>query len=149
MDVILDKALKNVMSRDIETVDPDCIGSEIASIFDRQAFHHLPVVDKDNKPVGIISASDYHQLQHHFTRLGLAKSELENEKIFRSVLAREIMTPNPYCMNESKTVGDAVDKFIKNEFRAIIITNDDGKLSGIVTPIDILKSVVGPALIDK
>ena len=148
MDIILDKALRNIMSSEITSVDPLCIGSEIAELFEKNDFHHIPVVNSNNKPVGIISASDYYQLQHHFTRLQLDKSKEENKKIFRSVLAQEIMTPNPVCMEEDASIGDAVDIFIKNKIRALIILKD-GKLAGIVTPIDILKSVVGPALIDR
>ena len=72
----------------------------------------------------------------------------ENDKIFRSVLAKEIMTKSPFCMEESESISSAVDVFIKNKIRAILVVKD-GKLTGLITPIDILKSVVGPALIDN
>jgi len=148
MDIILNKALKSIMSDNVVTVKALCIGSEIAEIFKNKPFHHIPVVNDQNEILGIISATDYHQLQHHFTRLGIAKSEKENEKIFRSVLAKEIMTDKPFCMDENESIASAVDVFIKNKIRAIIVLSE-GKLAGIVTPIDILKSVVGPAIIDK
>jgi CBS domain-containing protein len=148
MDIILDKAIKHIMSTELRTVSPNAIGSEIADIFENNNFHHLPVVDADKVPVGIISASDYHQLQHHFTRLKLARSNKENEKIFRSILAKEIMSKDPVCIDEDDTIASALDIFIKNEIRALLVTRSN-KLVGIITPIDILKSVVGPALIDK
>ena len=148
MDIILNKALKNVMSQDVTSVNPLCIGSEIAEIFETNNFHHLPVLDENGVPVGIISASDYHQLQHHFTRLGISKSRKENEKIFRSVLAKEIMTENPFCLDENESISTAVDVFSQNKIHAIIVIRND-KLAGIITPLDILKSIVGPALMDK
>lgn len=136
------------MSRQITSVKPECIGSEIAEIFEKNNFHHIPVINEESEIVGIISSSDYNQLQHHFTRLKLAKSDRENEKIFRSILAREIMTPEPFCLEEDDTIAQAVDVFIQNKISAIIVERQ-GKLVGIITPIDILKSVVGPALINK
>jgi predicted transcriptional regulator len=87
-------------------------------------------------------------LQHHFTRLKIAQSQVQNEKFFRSILAKEIMSLDPVCMEENNTIGDAVEVFIKNKIHAIIVCRE-GKICGIVTPIDILKSVVYPALIDK
>lgn len=148
MDIIQDKSLKNIMTTEVKSVSPNCIGSEIAELFESNNFHHVPVVSDENEVVGIISASDYHQLQHHFTRLKLPQSEIENEKLFRSILASEVMTPKPVCLDEDETVGTAVDIFVKNRIRAIIILRE-GQLAGIVTPIDILKTVVAPALINK
>lgn len=148
MDIILDKSLASIMSKEVVTVKPQTLGSEIAKIFETNNFHHLPVVDDDNLPVGIISASDYHQLQHHFTRLKIAVSKDQNQKIFRSILAREIMTKNPFCLDVTDTIADVVEVFIKNEIHAVIVIKDK-KVAGIVTPLDILKSVVGPALINR
>jgi acetoin utilization protein AcuB len=148
MNIILDKALNTIMSQDLKTVGPNCIGSEIADLFEKNNFHHIPVVDENREALGIISASDYHQLQHHFTRLKITKSLQHNQKIFRSVLAKEIMTREPFCLDENDTIADAVDVFIKNEIHAIIIVRKK-KVVGIVTPLDILKSVVVPALINK
>ncbi len=148
MDIILNKTLQSIMTKDVKTVGPLCLGTEIAEIFNTQKFHHLPVVDEENTAIGIISAADYKQLQHHFTRLQIARSDRENEKIMRSILAKEIMTEDPYCMDENSSIADAVEIFIKNDIHSIIVERE-GKIAGIVTPIDILKSVVGPALINK
>ncbi len=148
MDIILNKTLQSIMTKDVKSVGPLCIGTEIAEIFKTQKFHHLPVVDDQNKAIGIISATDYNQIQHHFTRLQIARSNKENEKIMRSILAKEIMTEDPFCMDENQSIAEAVEIFIKNDIHSIIVERE-GKIAGIVTPIDILKSVVGPALISK
>lgn len=148
MNIILDKKIKTIAHNEIVTVKANTLGTRVAEIFESKLIHHLPVVDDKGEPIGIISLGDYRQLQHHFTRFKVGGSQAENSKLLNSLLAKEIMTENPVCLEEDDTLWDAIDIFKENKIHSIIICKDK-KVSFILTPIDILKHVVEPALIQK
>jgi CBS domain-containing protein len=132
--------LKQIMTYYTVTIDPDTIMTEIADLFESNTFHHIPVVNEEGIPVGIISSDDYRQLQHHFTHINKVKSEVYNRKLFRSLLASDVMTKKPICLTSNNTISDAIEIFLKNKVRSIIIV-ENGKYVGIVTPLDILKEI--------
>ena len=136
----INNPVKTIMTKELITVNPETLGSEVDALFKNNNFHHLPVIDNNNDIVGIISSSDYHQLQHHFTRLNLVQSDRENVKIFRSILAKEIMTESPVCLHEDDTIEKAIDILLQNKIHAIVVTNGK-KVSGILTALDILKAI--------
>lgn len=136
------------MTQDLLTVTPNIIMSEIVEIFKSYPFHHIPVLDEDHKPIGIIRKNDFHRLQHHFTQLNLPEAKEQNERYFASLLASDIMIKDVVCLDISDSISDAVDIFLENKIHSILITQE-GKCKGIVTPHDILKSLVEPALISK
>lgn len=147
MNIILNRPIKTIATVNLMTVSPNVIMTEIEDIFNSYEFHHIPVVE-DDKPIGIISKSDFHRLQHHFTQLGLEEAKENNQKFFRSMIASDVMIKNPICLKSSDMISDAVDIFLQNKVHSILIV-DDEKCNGIVTPYDILKSLVEPALIEK
>lgn len=148
MNIILDKKIKTIAHNEIITIGPDTLGTRVAEIFESKLIHHIPVVNENGVAIGIISLGDYRQIQHHFTRFKVGDSQSENEKLLNSLLAKEIMTPDPICLEEDDTLWDAIDIFKENKIHSIIICKDK-KVSFILTPIDILKHVVEPALIQK
>lgn len=148
MNVILDKRISSIAKDTVITVKEDTLGTKIAEIFETKEVHHLPVINDVNEAIGIISLGDYRQLQHHFTRFNLEKSIEENHKLLNSLLAKEIMTPDPVCLEINDSLGDAIDIFIQNKIHSIIICKDK-KVQFILTPVDILKYVVEPALLQK
>ena len=147
MDIILNRAIKSIATVNLLTVSPNVIMTEIAEIFNSYEFHHIPVIEED-KPVGIISKSDFYRLQHHFTQLGLTEATDNNRRFFESIIANDVMTKNPVCLKSSDMISDAVDIFLKNKVHSILIC-DNEKCTGIITPYDILKTLVEPALIEK
>ncbi|NNE26180.1 MAG: CBS domain-containing protein [Saprospiraceae bacterium] len=148
MNIILDRPIKSIMTENLMTVGKDIIMTEVAAIFNDYNFHHIPVLDEDNRPLGMISKSDFHQLQHHFTHLELPDANEQNQKFFGSLLASEIMVDDLVCLTVDDSISDAVDIFLKNKIHSILICKDD-ECVGIVTPYDIIKSLVEPALMSK
>jgi len=148
MNVILDKKLRTITKDEAFTLSGNTLCTEVAEVFEKKDLHHIPIVDDNNEAIGIISLGDYRQLQHHFTRFELQSSIEENNKLLSSLLAHEVMTKNPVCLELEDTLADAVDIFIENKIHSIIICNNK-KVVGIITPVDILKHVVEPAILQK
>ncbi|MGC4045442.1 MAG: CBS domain-containing protein [Armatimonas sp.] len=53
-----DLLVEEIMSKDVETVTGDIIVREIANLMTRRRINRIPVVDTDNKLVGIITRAD-------------------------------------------------------------------------------------------
>lgn len=131
------KAVNEIMTSDFEYVKPNTIMTQVAKIFDKASFHHLPVLDEHMKPLGVISRLDYHQLQHHFTRFGWQDPKSQNKYLFGTLLAQEVMTDPAITLNASASLQEALNIFLKNQVHSILIISD-AKCVGILTPFDIL-----------
>lgn len=138
MQNILIAKIDDLMSSNPITVKRDTIMTEIKELFDNNSFHHIPVVEETGKCIGIISKSDYHQLQDVFTRLNLERSKKNNERYFKSLIASEVMSEEVVSLPITGDIYKAIDIFLDNKIHSIIITKDE-KCVGIITPYDILE----------
>lgn len=112
----------------------------VSLIFEKKNIHHIPVLDKNHNCVGIISMSDYLQLQDKFSRFNLEDSLRTSKKFMGSLTAREAMTKDPVSVDIDDPISKAIQLFLKNLYHAIIVESD-GKMQGIITPYDILKAI--------
>lgn len=134
------------MSADLITVHPNTIMTDISQIFDEHTFHHLPVIDDNGACVGVISKSDYYQLQNCFTKINSKYSdmhknaEVENERFFKSIVAQDVMTENPVCVDISASIDQILDVFIENKIHSVIVT-ESKKCMGIITTYDIIREI--------
>jgi CBS domain-containing protein len=58
---------------------------------------------------------------------------------------RDVMTTNPQTLPESTTVREAAETMRANDIGDVVVVDDDGKLSGILTDRDIVVRVVAEA----
>ncbi|WP_236975514.1 CBS domain-containing protein [Membranihabitans maritimus] len=139
----LQTPLAKIMTKAIQSVGQNDVFSDFSHLFASQSIHHIPVVNNNLKPVGIISTHDYNTLKHHFSNMDWSKeqSQMENDRLFQSLLAKDIMVENPICLHEDAPVKDAIKLFLENKIHSTIICNDSGQCVGIVTPYDILKFI--------
>ena len=121
-----DRAIKTIMTKNLVTAYPSNSLPQIKGIFDRMDFHHLPIVTKGDKLVGIISRVDIDRF--HDIILG---NNLH-------ATAEDIMTKYPMSLDQEDSIGLAADIFLANKFHAIPVV-EDGELIGLVTTHDILK----------
>lgn len=137
MTIDISAAVLSIMSGEPRSVHRDCIMTEVAEIFDTQDFHHLPVIDDDSNLVGIISKSDYLQLQHQFSALRYSEAGSKNKRFFQALTASDVMNI-PVTISPDATIEFVIDSFLKNTYRSLLVVNK-GKCIGIVTPYDILR----------
>lgn len=128
------------MTEDPIAIKENTTMDKVALIFDKRQIHHVPVVDENDNCTGIISMNDFLQLQDKFSRFNLRSCEKANDKFLSSLLAKEVMSKEPRCIDENESISDAVDVFLVNVYRALIVTSNN-KMVGIVTPYDILKEI--------
>jgi len=128
--------ISTIMTRDIVTVSPITLLGDIHEIFETHNIHHIPVVDDENHVKGIISKIDYAKALDCFTVFGTKYSIAHNEKNFKALMAKDIMTKQVVTLSPDDKIGTAVGIFKENILRSILIV-DDEELVGILTPFDL------------
>ena len=113
---------------------------KVALIFEKRQIHHVPVLNEAGLCTGVISMNDFLQINDKFTRFNLKSSEKINRKIFPSLLAKEVMSKDPICIDADEPIENAIEAFLSNVFRALVVKSE-GRMVGIVTPYDIIQQL--------
>lgn len=129
------RPIREIMTTNLVTVGPDTPIRDIKHIFDRNGFHHLPVVERGDKLVGIISKTDFFQLSYLLSLRTTGPTW--TEKSYQALVARDVMTQYPVSLDPEDTIGLAADIFLANKFHALPIIEDE-QLVGLITTHDLL-----------
>ena len=129
--------ISNLTTTDIVSATPNQLMTEVCLVFDRNSFHHIPVIDENNVCIGIISKTDYAQLQDKFSKFGYKSADVNNRVFFRSLLAQDVMSTEVVSLPHNEVLEKAIDIFEQNKVHSIVVTKDD-HFYGILTPIDLL-----------
>ncbi len=130
-----DKAIREIMITRLVTVPPDRPAKAIQEIFRANDFHHVPVVDRGEQLVGIISKEDIYKVAHVLSLQTTGKAYSEKE--YNRLTAADIMTKYPITLDPDDTIGLAADIFLANKFHALPIV-EDNRLIGLITTHDLL-----------
>lgn len=130
--------VSEVMTREVMFIRPDDTMQKVAEIFGSKSFHHLPVVDDEGKIVGVVSSTDFHMLEDHFTLFKKREAVSLNTAIMRSMLVSEVMSTKLATIAPTDTLESAVGIFRENLFHALPVVDNKKKLLGIITPFDIM-----------
>jgi acetoin utilization protein AcuB len=101
-------------------------------------YRHLPVVDGP-KTVGIVSERD---LLAHMppTAKGSVANSAHGQYLARPV--GEIMTSGPITVNEDASLDAALELMLVNQVGTVLVVDAGGKLSGIVTMVDVAATLL-------
>lgn len=139
--VLLNKVLlKEIMTSPPIFVREDAPFSDVAEKIENKRIRHVPIVDKDNKLVGLMSQRDLYKIAPPHK---LEDGEwFYDKEMLNAVILRAVMTKNPFALKPDNTVGQAVTAMVEHKYGCIPIVDDKRTLLGIVTQIDILKMAV-------
>lgn len=111
--------------------------SQVCRLFTEHSLHHLPVVDEQGNPIGIISPRDVLNAYRHQMPEGVLATDTES--IDRHISISHLMTPNPTTLEEEDTVADAAAMFATHAYQAVPVVNSAGGVVGIFTTRDLVK----------
>jgi len=130
---LLNKPVKEIMTNNVITTSPDC---DVIKSFETLLKHKiscLPVVDENNKLIGILTTTDigYNLIVDKYT-LDTKVSD---------VMTRDVITISP-----NDTILEAIKKMDEGGSKGEIINqlpvvDDEGRLVGIVSDGDIIRSL--------
>ena len=112
----------------------------ISKGMERYNLRHLPVVS-DNKLIGIVTHRDLLRLAVSSVELDTPEGKNRQEKLDEGTFVATIMTRDPITVGPDTPIWEAVRIIIDNKFGCLPVVDEDGKLMGIVTEHDFLKTL--------
>ncbi len=110
--------------------------SQVLRLFTEFPVHHLPIVDGNNKLIGIISSNDLPKVFLNLSKRD-EKVALDLDVIDAAINLADIMTPNPVIITSSDTIETAAKIFGDAKFLALPVV-DNGELVGILSIKDVM-----------
>ncbi|AAM30529.1 CBS domain-containing protein [Methanosarcina mazei] len=131
--------IEELMTRDLVTVNEDAPVEEVFSLFAKNPYHTLPVVNKKGELAGVIDLDIVLEIlllclmpRAKYTPLAARRSLGEN--------AKEIMITHPVTISLNSTLKDVSDLMMKNRFDRVYVS-ENGKLVGIISKRDLVKEI--------
>ncbi len=144
---------KDIMSTDVITVKGNASIQDIAKLLTEKNISGVPVVDDVNNVIGIITKKDliYKDVEVKFPSyveflggifyLESIKHYEEKLKKFLANTAEDIMTSDVITITQDIDVKEIAEIMVEKDITKLPVIND-GKLVGIVTRGDIVKSLI-------
>ena len=137
----MNATVKDVMSTHVIAVRRTAAYKEIAAMLHSQRVSAFPVIDEDNKVIGVVSEADLLAkvaLEGTVPRTlqSLAQEHLRTR--VNAVTAADLMTKPPVTIGPDEPVTHAARLMYNQGVKRLPVTSDDGRLIGIVTRSDIL-----------
>ena len=140
--------VKDIMTVSPQTVYPDTTIYDVTKILLSSIFTGIPVLDAENRPIGIITQGDLIYRAGLPMRLGLLSicdpqvlSDSLEPLISRH--AKEIMSQPAICIDEEKPATHAVNLMLEKNLKRLPVINNQGVLTGILSRIDIFRTIMG------
>ena len=131
--------IKNCMQSKVVAISPNTSLLKCKSLFREYGVSRLPVVDTENRVVGLISNTDIKEFSPQNTT-GLEVLELLD--ILSETPAKQIMVVQPKTISINTTVENAAMLMEKHSVGCLPVINDDDTLAGIITDWDIFKMFI-------
>lgn len=147
--------IRDIMTRKVISVSPDTPIFDAARIISEHNFAGIPVVDKDNKLIGIVTEYDLIMrtstvnasfLQNILSEVYSKKSEAVKSAVengarqLSSLKVSDIMNKEPLVLSEDATFEEVISSFVAHHrVNPIPIVDKDHKLVGIVSRFDALR----------
>jgi len=143
----LEIKVQDVMTRNVLSITKFEAIMKVADILTEKNISGLPVVDKDNKVLGIITQADILSMvgvgrDHTFKDLlkYMLGEKLPERKIGDHV--GDIMTSPALTIKPDANIAEAVRIMDEKRIRRLTVADEKGILIGIITRADILKAVI-------
>jgi CBS domain-containing protein len=150
------KTAAEIMNRDVPTVTPDDDARTAIDLLSKTDLGAVPVVDEEDKVVGIVSESDLIlgeeeselHLPHYLNIMGgivfvgsMKGFEERLEKAFATKVS-ELMTPDPVVVHTYENADRVAKKIAESHHNHLPVVDEDGRLAGMVTRADALAAIV-------
>ncbi|MCL4501077.1 MAG: DUF190 domain-containing protein [Deltaproteobacteria bacterium] len=139
--------VRDLMTPAPQKVNPDTSLAEVARLLLSSTFTGLPVVDQEDRPVGVIAQGDLIYKAGMPMRLGLlAESDREKMSAILAALAprqaKEAMTKPAVTIAQDQLVTEAVNLMLKKQVKRLPVVDEAGKLVGILSRVDVFRSIM-------
>ena len=152
--------VRDLMTKKVVVTTPDTLLVDAVEVLLSKQLTGLPVVDVDNRLIGIVTEYDlivigssihiptfiklFKELDLYKKDKGLIKDDLK--KIF-SMSVNEVMNREPLTLKEDAPIGLVIDTFSQHhKVNPIPIVDNDNRVTGIISRSDMLRILGAPNL---
>ncbi len=128
------------MTRKVKTIGPETSLVEAQQIMSREKIRHLPVVDGNNRLIGIVTDRDIRSALPS-TILDHGAAAKDREKI-AGLKAQDLMTKTPITVSPMDTLQDALLLIQKARVGAFPVVDEQGFLVGIISVRDMMRAFI-------
>jgi CBS-domain-containing membrane protein len=122
--------IKDIMSKHVYVVDAEASAEEAAWGLTRRHIGGAPARDANGNLVGVLSSSD------------LVNPE-PAQWLRREPTVADLMNPDVIALYADDPAMAAVSEMAKRDIHRIVVLDDESKLAGIVTPMDVVRALAG------
>lgn len=144
--------VKDIMSKNIIKVGPSTGIQEIYKIFCEKNIGGVPVVDEDNKLLGMVTKTelldvlipDYFDMVSDFLFIddfGALEDMLESLPSLELFIAEDLMVTDIISIKENASLMKAPVLMNKHNIRRLPVVDSDKRLVGIITRMDVCKAL--------
>jgi len=135
--VLQETKIKEIMAGPVISIHEDEPFSYVEEKFREHGIRHLPVIDKENKLVGLITQKDLYRIVPP-RRLDDGSWHYDKEML-DNVILKSVMIPEPRTFRPEAPIADALLEMAQTKYGCFPIIDKEGMLCGIITQIDIIK----------
>ncbi|PQP35526.1 CBS domain-containing protein [Desulfobacteraceae bacterium SEEP-SAG9] len=128
------------MTAKVITIDKEADIFEARDKMEKNRIRHLPVVEADDRLIGIVSDRDIRSAWPYDFSLDFDRDE--EKKRLSELKIKDIMTKDPVTVSLSYTLEDAVLLIQQKRVGAFPVVDDQGRLKGIVSIRDLLRAFI-------
>ena len=137
------RSVAELMTPRPTTIEPEASALAALDLMIDAGIRHLPVVDRRAGLVGIVSVDDLRAALPFAVNLRHPPS-LDEREIARDLSVAEVMTHGPLTATSKMSVADAAGTLARFRIGCLPVV-DDGRLVGILSETDVLRSLAGGA----
>ena len=148
-----DKRAKDIMTTDVIVANKNDIIANVANLLIKEKIGGLPVVDEENKVVGIISETDIMKKESHvdsprmlnFIQGIIFLDDMKKfEDVMRAIAAykvEDLMSKDIITVNENDTFDYVANVMINKSINRVPVVDENNFLKGIICRYDIIKAM--------
>jgi CBS domain-containing protein len=144
----LAQPVQDVMRREVVTIAPDAPATEVLSLLLQKGYRSLPVVDRNDRLLGILTDGDLLRRGGLLARLDL-QAELSRadwqrqleEMRRRPDTAADLMTTPVISLPANASLQQAMTAMVENNLKRLPVLDADGRLAGWISRVDILRTI--------
>lgn len=144
---------RDIMTKEVTTASPEMLVGQAARLMVERHFNGLPVVDGENRLLGIICQSDLIVQQKKIPlpsffilldgMIPISSERKISEEIAKmsALTVAQAMTANPKAIDRETTLEEIATIMVKENVHSLPVV-EEGKLVGIVGKEDVLRTII-------
>ncbi len=135
----LEGAARDLMTHDPLSIHFDDSLLDAVARMSRRGIRHLPVVDGDSRPIGMLSDRD---VRRALGGIAAREGEADVNRRVTEYRVGDVATLPAMTIEERTSLNTVARRFVDDRIGALAVVDDAGRLSGVISYIDILERLL-------